>query len=901
MASSVNSQLAPLTAPLLALVTIAAVVATLSLTALYPWIAASLLLLGVSRVFVSLQGRAWRTTVQEGEERRISPTCLLYTLRANPDAVGIALHGIAIASLTYAALAATAGILDLLEIGIAEGDAGLSPYSAVFVSLAWLSLAAVIVVTAVRVTTYLRPNLAARLPLPSGRLALLAAAYPLLADDGVLSTALDAPTATLFLAVTLGVAGTYIANAVRPIAESSESPNRRWFARAALASTGGHPSVLLLFGLVLAAPLTGDPAVSGNTNAYGDIIDSLAAWSLLLIFPMYAVRLGATKWPGISGLLPSPIAHSAAFAISIILFGETGILTTIYEYPASGLASAAIAAILLTYAAWVLRRTVLLEYEFRFRGILNAALASASCVLIALGATLPLLALLSDVPVINALMLDYVETEEMGRLYQPYMAAVHDTRSLIAFLFFIVVLALTLPQAAWNLPRWEARPLVSAVGFAFAGCLAWLLGLAMADLGYGYALGGSVAGAGFFSVAITQMGLQFSGDSNSVLADAIRWMAESKTRSFMPGAAIAVYALLLRPIIYDTLALASVLEWLALLAAIVGVILRMRSRLQTDINVVETGASPTVDWSRHQQHLETLPDPRAATVYNVRQAWIQFGDPSGVWTYMMGLLCREGAPPGFVRHVMFPLRESSARKSANDRYDALSELFAANRVTAGSTSTTESYTGSLRELNELAADFIESGGDADAFAAYVTAAYSLRGANVGRAVNLCFHLTHDETTWRGEGSPVTRGRTRRRIRERRERLIQAVLEHLSGERDILALPIAVLASPVAMYRTPAAALNMVSPIATILPGQAVEILADTGAVLSVRAPDGTQGYIATQFLERHALLPRDEAVLRADRIARLGTADQEIGDDWNDGPAGDDQREAAHEEEEINA
>ena len=277
--------------------------------------------------------------------------------------------------------------------------------------------------------------------------------------------------------------------------------------------------------------------------------------------------------------------------------------------PASGLASAAIAAILLTYAAWVLRRTVRLEYEFRFRGILNAALAPASSVLIAIGATLPLLALLNDMPVINALMLDYVETQEIGRLYQPYMAAIYDTRSLIAFLFFIVALALTLPQAAWNLPRWEARPLVSAVGFAFAGCLAWLLGLAMADLGYGYALGGSVAGAGFFSVAITQMGLQFSGDSNSIVADAIRWMAESKTRSFMPGAAIAIYALLLRPIIYDTLALASVLEWLALLAAIIGVILRMRSRLQTDINVVETGASPTVDWSRHQQHLETLPDP----------------------------------------------------------------------------------------------------------------------------------------------------------------------------------------------------------------------------------------------------------------------------------------------------
>ncbi len=899
MASSVNSQLAPLTAPLLALATVASFVAALSLAALYPWLVASLLLLGAGRILVSLQGRAWHVAVQEGDERRISPTRLLHALRANPAAVGIALHGLGMASLTYAAFAATAGILDTLEIGVADGDRGPSPYSAVFGSLAWLSLAAVIVVTAVRVTTYLHPHLATRLPLPWMRLALLAAAYPLLANGGVLSTALDEPTAALFLAVALGVAGTYIADTVRPIVESSESPRSRSFARAVLAATGGHPSVLALFGLVLAAPLTGSPENGGD--GYGNIIDSLAAWSLVFIVPMYVIRFAATRWPIISDLLPSPIAHSAVFAISITLFGQTGILTTTYEYAAAGLASAAIAAIVLTYAAWVLRRAVRLEYEFRFRGTVNIALAPVSSVLIALGATLPLLALLSDAPVINALLLDYVETVEIGRLYQPYMAAIYETRGLIAFLFFVVVLALTLPQAAWSLPRWEARPLVSAIGFAFAGCLAWLLGLAMADLGYGYALGGSVAGAGFFSIAVTQMGMQFSGDSHSVLADAIRWMAESKTRSFMPGAAIAVYALLLRPIIYDTLVLAAVLEWLAMLAAIVGVILRMRSRLQTDINVVETGAAPTIDWSRHEQHLETLPDPRAATVYNVRQAWIHVGDPSGIWMYMMGLLCREGASPNSVRHVMSPLRDDSTRKSVHGRYDALSASFAANRVTPRSTNTAENYTGSLRELNELAADFVESGDDADVFAVYVAAAYSLRGANVGRAVALCFHLAHDQTTRRGAGSALTRGRTRRRAHERRDRLVRAVLEHLAGERDILSLPIAVLASPVEMYRTPAAALNMVSPVGTIPAGQAVEILTETGAALSVRAPDGTQGYIAAQLLDRHALLPRDAAVLRADRVSRLGTADQEISDDWNGGQAGDGQREAEHEEEEITA
>ena len=438
--------------------------------------------------------------------------------------------------------------------------------------------------------------------------------------------------------------------------------------------------MLLLFGIVLAALLTSGPENGG----YVGTIDSLAGWSLLFMFPLYAVRLAATKWSIIPSLLPSPVAHSAAFVIAIVISWANRGTGNNLRVPGlepcvrgSG-----------HHLRYVCRMDATEDGQFGLRlevqwdpeGHARPCVPPCSS---RLAQHSRYLALLNDLPAINALMLDYVETEEIGRLYQPYVAAIYDTRSLIAFLFFVVVLALALPQAAWRLPRWEARPLLSAIGFAFAGCLAWLLGLAMADLGYGYALGGSVAGAGFFSIAITQMGLQFSGESDSVMADAIRWMAESKTRSFMPGAAIAIYALLLRPVIYDTLALAAVLEWLAVLAAIVGVILRMRSRLQTDINVVEAGAAPTIDWSRHEQHLETLPDPRAATVYNVRQAWIRMGDPSGFWTYMMGLLCREGASPESVRRVMSPLRDGYSRGNANNRYTALSESFLAAKTGNG--------------------------------------------------------------------------------------------------------------------------------------------------------------------------------------------------------------------------
>ena len=392
----------------------------------------------------------------------------------------------------------------------------------------------------------------------------------------------------------------------------------------------------------------------------------------------------ATGWSVVSRFLPWPIAHGLALIVAMLLLSDQGIVAITYEYPTSGLMTATMAGIALLYLASIIRRVVSMESEWRFKRAVDVILAPAASLLIALGLTLPFLVILNDLPVVNALLLDYVETEEFGRLYQPYIAGVYGMRHLIAVLFFVVALALALPQSAWSLPTWEARPLASAIGFAAAGCLAWLLGLGMADLGYGYALGGTIFGAGFFSIAITQMGLQFSGNSQSVPADAIRWLAESKTRSFMPGAAIAVYVLLLRPILYDTLALAAIYEWLAVLVVIAGAAQRMRARLQKEINVVQTGSAPTTDWSKHEQMLETRPDPRADMLSEMRRAWVEDGDPDAIEAYLVQLLSQESASPGSITEALSPLHDRSRRRSRLRRRAALDEAFAiAGRVMDG--------------------------------------------------------------------------------------------------------------------------------------------------------------------------------------------------------------------------
>ena len=158
--------------------------------------------------------QVWRARAWEGSAL---PVCFRLCGQT-PAAVGVALHGLAIAALTYATFATTAGVFD-------ES----SSYSAIFGSLAWLSLAAIIAMTAIRVTTYLRPNLAEQLPLPWKRFALLGVGYVLLTADGTIGSAINSPTSSLLVPLTLGIAATYIANIVRLGAESSESTRRQWF------------------------------------------------------------------------------------------------------------------------------------------------------------------------------------------------------------------------------------------------------------------------------------------------------------------------------------------------------------------------------------------------------------------------------------------------------------------------------------------------------------------------------------------------------------------------------------------------------------------------------------------------------------------------------------------------
>ena len=128
MAGSTNSHIAPLAGPLLAFAILAGFAVTLNIVGVFAWLVASVIMLAMGRFVLSLEGRAWTAIQPDMSRRRFSPVRLLRTLRANPGAAGVFLHGLAMATLAFAAFVTIGGILDAMADAGAYADSeGRSP------------------------------------------------------------------------------------------------------------------------------------------------------------------------------------------------------------------------------------------------------------------------------------------------------------------------------------------------------------------------------------------------------------------------------------------------------------------------------------------------------------------------------------------------------------------------------------------------------------------------------------------------------------------------------------------------------------------------------------------------------------------------------------------------------
>ena len=848
---------------------------------LTPWIAGSCVLIILGRVagifqVVLLRRLAVLATTTGEEAEAAGGWGISDKLRWAAVARAVA-EGAALTLIAAALIAAVPELPLVLSDHPSDVDIGwLVPYLQVFDSLVPWTLVVLGLFTAGRAAKEAWPAYRDAWIWPWRRLVGLALLYCVMADDGWVTQGTGIAFGLLLPVMALAVALPYLASVIRPIDTVANTRRTNRAARVLLPLFECGEIALLLAAMVT-LPSVVDSIPQGRyaetlatIGPYLDVFDTLATWSIILLTPFILVRAASIYKSAIGRVLPFPFGRIAVFGVALAAFSATGVLAVAFGLELGHLVWAVGGAALLSYVVLALRRVAALGLPEKITGPVNNSLALASALVISASITMVTWAILNALPSITAPAMDSERLSRHQDVFFPLVGNLYEARQMLTAFAFAFVLTLALPRPLWAPARWHVRPAVACVGFSVAGCLVWISAVQISGLGHGYTLGGAMIGIGLLALGMSQLAAYFVNFSDPAVSGIAGWLRESSQRPFWIGATIACYAMLLRPLIYETLWFAEVYEWVVILALALLAMLKIRSGLKSFVRSSEAIPATWNRWRRHEQEFQEHPDPRQELVSRWRDRFVETGEWASLWTYLMGLLCRNNSPPESVRSVVRPIRNSVSATSGKlpwnkgeqqgqqRREAALAETL--HRVESVLTSPPSPQASIIEgaAFNQEAERFVESGEDPETMAALLVENYRRRGADLNHAVNLWFPLVDVvERPPRWFDLPWVRSRKRLASRERRRRLVEAATNHLSGQTTLATLPVALTARHLPVFPSASATASL-GPTTVIAPGQGFEVLRDQPRVCLVRTGGNVEGYIHKAALELQPILPGDE-------------------------------------------
>ena len=845
------------------------------------WIAAACVLIVLGRAAGILQGALQRRlallATATGEEAEVVGGWGI-TSKLRLAAVARALAEGAALTLVAAGLISAMSELPLvLSEHPGVSDVGwLEPYLEVFGSLVPWTFVVLGLFTAGRAAREAWPEYRDAWIFPWRRLAGLALLYCVMAGDGWVTQGTGITFGLLLPVLVLAVALPYLASVIRPIDTVANTRRTNQAARALLPLFSCGEVVLLLAAMVTlpsvvdSIPQARYAETLETIGPYLEVFNTLATWSIILLTPFILVRAAAIYRPVIGQALPFPFGRITLFGAALAGFSASGALTVAFGLDLGHLLWAVGGAALLSYLVLALRRVALLGLPEKITGPLNNSLALASALVISGSITMVTWAILNSLPSITAPAMDSERLSRHQDVFFPLVGNLYEARQMLTAFAFALVLTVSLPRPLWTPGRWHVRPAVACVGFSVAGCLIWISAVQISGMGHGYTLGGAMIGIGLLALGMSQLAAYFVNFSDPAVSGIAGWLRGSSQRPFWIGATIACYAMLLRPLIYESLWFAEVYEWVVILALALLALLKIRSVLKSFVRSSEAIPATWNRWRRHRQEFQERPDPRQELVSRWRDRFVETGEWASLWTYLMGLLCRNNSPPESVRSVVRPIRNSvSASRGSlpwnrgeqpglQRREAALAETL--HRVESVLTSPPAPHAPVIEgaAFDQEAERFVETGDDPETMAAILVENYRRRGADLNHAVNLWFPLVDVvERPPRWFDLPWVRSRKRLASRERRRRLVEAAASHLSGQTTLDSLPVALVARHTPVFPSASATASL-GPSTVIAPGQGFEVLRDQARVCLVRTGGNVEGYIHKSALALQPILPGDE-------------------------------------------
>ena len=674
--------------------------------------------------------------------------------------------------------------------------ASLAPYLEPFRSLALWGIVLLLPFVLVRAAGEARPATLRLFKFPVVRLIAFGVAYLLLADRGILQVAYGVQGSTVLLWLGLALGLSYGASILRNVlALASPDRNMRRLRSALILMEGAWVAALIASVASLSSAL--EPALAVHAPAedlesYLSLLRTLTVVAVVVFLPFLLLRAIGVFVPVVDRAVGFPTTHLLLFLIAYTAFSQSGVVATALEFNPAQLMAVLTQALLISYAAIVMRNVARIGVPGRYGRLATNAFGPASPVMQSAALALAVLVALNHLPVVNALMLDHSVTEDAGIKVFPVFGSLFDARYIIAALSFASVIAISLPrsQTDYVLGRYSSM-LVAALYGAIA-FLAWATGTSMSNLGHGLVLGGALAGAGLYLLALSHLAGYVQHSSNRAVADVVGWLAASRIRALVLGMNVAFYVLLLRPVLYEYLWFAPLYEYTALLILMLVILMRVVEHLRAVERAAVSESPVWTDWSHHQQTLESRPDRRMEVTAELRQAFVDRGEWKLLWSYMMGLLHRSEASIESIREVGRPLRNSASsstiwsllrmrKRERAGRAEALEESLRRLERALASPTRPPGRVGE-DQLREAARAYVESGTDLDALAVALITAHCQRGGDVTQAVDRWFHLLEaPDAPPRRFWSPRRRSPAATADAGQRLRLVEDAISQLPGE------------------------------------------------------------------------------------------------------------------------
>ena len=753
---------------------------------------------------------------------------------------------------------------------------GVGPYLEVFGPLSIWALIFLAPFVIARVVSVIRPEVGQAVKFPWLRLLVLAASYVALSENGAIMEAFGVNGSGILPWLTFTLLLSYFGPVLSAAIRLAPTRKFRITAQAAFFVVQAFWLFALIGGLrALSSAASGLPMEEYGKTAESlglhlENLSSLTRWAIILLIPFSVARAAGEVWPMVGKVLGFPIRRLVLLGITYAAFANNGVLSVLFGINTSQIFLVLTVALVLSYMSSVLRNASEVVADKRFGTVARVAMEPMTAVVIAAVPSMVIWVALNHLPLINALLIDHSVTRDFGETHLPRFGAVYDLRYPIAALLFAIGLSLTSPNALKASEGIDHKPVTAALGYSVVACLVWICGSSLSILGHGFALFGAIAASGIFTMALCELARYAGSSPIAALGDVGIWLSQSKVRGFLLGASFAFYGLLLRPVAYEVLWFAALYEYVVILVLLLMLLLVGANRARFSVAAPGGSLPVWMNWSHHQQVLETKADPRTRSASSIYGRYVDDGELRPLWKYLLGLLFRSRASLSHTISIGSTLRKGLASSPLLDilpttrsrkktiRKTALDgALVDAQRALDGSPEEVNAV--DEEELRRAASTFIENRSNREVAALTLVSAYWQKGADLDQALELWFLLMNlEDRKPKWLDSPGVRNRIRRWNQRRRRNLIEGAISHLAGKANHESLLVATSVVEAPVYRTSGSLIDLDSAVGFLNVGEGMEIIREDEAAYFVRSSSGIEGFVSKEAILREPILPNDK-------------------------------------------